>query len=309
MQKCIKILGNINYMCEYADMNWGNLEYFLAVARTGSLSSASKILEVNHSTVARRLDKLEDQLNIKLFKRHNRGYQLTEHGLALEKEANKVEEQVNKIHRVFSTQQSELSGTLTISKPMNGGLDLSSMATEFIKKYPNINLNLKSSSKADLSLHQVDISIQITNKPNEDLIGTNLGKIPGYIFGEESYIDKIKDVDDLDWIVWVDDSGVLDMEERLIRLIDSPKIVIRTNSYSEIIDYMNSGAGVSLISGFGLPENHKLKAYRPDKYKFDNNIWLLYHPDLRDNAKVKAFKEFFIKQFNSRMLEKNKLVT
>jgi DNA-binding transcriptional LysR family regulator len=187
VQKCIKILGNINYMCEYADMNWGNLEYFLAVARTGSLSSASKILEVNHSTVARRLDKLEDQLNIKLFKRHNRGYQLTEHGLALEKEANKVEEQVNKIHRVFSTQQSELSGTLTISKPMNGGLDLSSMATEFIKKYPNINLNLKSSSKADLSLHQVDISIQITNKPNEDLIGTNLGKIPGYIFGEESY--------------------------------------------------------------------------------------------------------------------------
>ena len=309
MQKCIKILGNINYMCEYADMNWSNLEYFLAVARTGSLSSASKTLEVNHSTVARRLDKLEDQLNIKLFKRHNRGYQLTEHGLALEKEANKVEEQVNKIHRVFSTQQSELSGTLTISKPMNGGLDLSSMATEFIKKYPNINLNLKSSSKADLSLHQVDISIQITNKPNEDLIGTNLGKIPGYIFGEESYIDKIKDVDDLDWIVWVDDSGVLDMEERLIRLIDSPKIVIRTNSYSEIIDYMNSGAGVSLISGFGLPENHKLKAYRPDKYKFDNNIWLLYHPDLRDNAKVKAFKEFFIKQFNSRMLEKNKLVT
>tara|TARA_B110000467_G_scaffold57909_1_gene52905 strand:+ start:122 stop:1051 length:930 start_codon:yes stop_codon:yes gene_type:complete len=309
VQKCIKILGNINYMCEYADMNWGNLEYFLAVARTGSLSSASKILEVNHSTVARRLDKLEDQLNIKLFKRHNRGYQLTEHGLALEKEANKVEEQVNKIHRVFSTQQSELSGTLTISKPMNGGLDLSSMATEFIKKYPNINLNLKSSSKADLSLHQVDISIQITNKPNEDLIGTNLGKIPVYIFGEESYIDKIKDVDDLDWIVWVDDSGVLDMEERLIRLIDSPKIVIRTNSYSEIIDYMNSGAGVSLISGFGLPENHKLKAYRPDKYKFDNNIWLLYHPDLRDNAKVKAFKEFFIKQFNSRMLEKNKLVT
>ena len=308
MQKCIKILGNINYMCEYADMNWGNLEYFLAVARTGSLSSASKILEVNHSTVARRLDKLEDQLNIKLFKRHNRGYQLTEHGLALEKEANKVEEQVNKIHRVFSTQQSELSGTLTISKPMNGGLDLSSMATEFIKKYPNINLNLKSSSKADLSLHQVDISIQITNKPNEDLIGTNLGKIPGYIFGEESYIDKIKDVDDLDWIVWVDDSGVLDMEERLIRLIDSPKIVIRTNSYSEIIDYMNSGAGVSLISGFGLPENHKLKAYRPDKYKFDNNIWILYHPDLRDNAKVKAFKEFFIEQFNSRMLEKNKLV-
>ena len=310
MQKRFKILGNINYLCEYAYMNWSNLEYFLAVARTGSLSSASKILEVNHSTVGRRLDKLEDQLNIKLFKRNNRGYQLTEQGLALEKEAIKVEEQVNKIHRVFSTQQSELSGTLTISKPVNGGLDLSDMASEFIKKYPNIDLNLKSSSnKADLTLHQVDISIQVTNKPNEDLIGTNLGKIPVHIFGDESYIDKIKDVNDLEWIVWVDDSGVLDMEERLISLVNNPKIIIRTNSYSEIIDYIQSGTGVSLISGFGLPENHKLKAYRPDKYKFDNNIWILYHPDLRDNAKVKAFKEFFIEQFNLRILERRELIT
>ena len=40
-------------------MNWDHLEYFLAVARAGSLSGAAKQLDVNHSTVARRLEKLE----------------------------------------------------------------------------------------------------------------------------------------------------------------------------------------------------------------------------------------------------------
>ncbi|MDC0494779.1 LysR family transcriptional regulator, partial [bacterium] len=46
-------------------MDWGHLEYFLAVARTGSLSGAAKLLRVNHSTVARRLEKLEQQLNVR----------------------------------------------------------------------------------------------------------------------------------------------------------------------------------------------------------------------------------------------------
>ena len=52
-------------------MDWSNLAYFLAVAKTGSLSSAAKELQVNHSTVARRLEKLEADLSIRLFKRHN----------------------------------------------------------------------------------------------------------------------------------------------------------------------------------------------------------------------------------------------
>ena len=38
-------------------MDWGHLEYFLAVARIGSLSGAAKLLRVNHSTVARRLER------------------------------------------------------------------------------------------------------------------------------------------------------------------------------------------------------------------------------------------------------------
>ena len=43
------------------NLDWSNLEYFLAVAETGSLSNAAKILKVNHSTVARRIEKLEKE--------------------------------------------------------------------------------------------------------------------------------------------------------------------------------------------------------------------------------------------------------
>ena len=68
-------------------MDWSNLEYFVSVARGGSLSKAASKLDVNHSTVARRLDKLESDLNVKLFNRRNKGYELTKLGLALEQKA------------------------------------------------------------------------------------------------------------------------------------------------------------------------------------------------------------------------------
>ena len=43
-------------------MDWDNLKFFLALAETGSLSRASEKLRVDHSTVARRIDMLEQEL-------------------------------------------------------------------------------------------------------------------------------------------------------------------------------------------------------------------------------------------------------
>ena len=41
---------------------WTDLRFFLELARAGTLSGASRRLEVEHTTVARRIDRLEVQL-------------------------------------------------------------------------------------------------------------------------------------------------------------------------------------------------------------------------------------------------------
>ena len=61
-------------------MNWDDLRLFLEVARTGSISGAAKQLDVQHSTVSRRLRKLEQQLGARLLERKNSGYELTAAG-------------------------------------------------------------------------------------------------------------------------------------------------------------------------------------------------------------------------------------
>ena len=50
-------------------MDWNNLRYFLELARTGTLVNAARRLEVDHTTVARRLQALEKEVGTPLFAR------------------------------------------------------------------------------------------------------------------------------------------------------------------------------------------------------------------------------------------------
>ena len=58
-------------------LDWDDLRFFLAVAAAGSLSAASRELEVNTTTVLRRIGALEEALDSRLFERLRSGYSLT----------------------------------------------------------------------------------------------------------------------------------------------------------------------------------------------------------------------------------------
>ena len=70
---------------------WTDLRFFLELARSGTLSGASRRLEVEHTTVARRIDRLEQQLGATLFDRSREGYELTEMGQAVLPHAESME--------------------------------------------------------------------------------------------------------------------------------------------------------------------------------------------------------------------------
>ena len=50
-----------------APLNWDDMKFFLEVARTERLSDAAKSLQVDISTVSRRIHALEESLDVILF--------------------------------------------------------------------------------------------------------------------------------------------------------------------------------------------------------------------------------------------------
>ncbi len=71
-------------MCYGRDVyDWNDIRIFLAVASEGSTLAASRKLNVNQTTVSRRIQALETALGLTLFDRDTRGYSLTAQGSAL----------------------------------------------------------------------------------------------------------------------------------------------------------------------------------------------------------------------------------
>ena len=76
-------------------MDWDRLRIFLLVANEGSLTDASKRLNLSQSSISRQIKKLEDSLKVVLFHRHPRGLLLTEQGELLFKSVNKIYLEIN----------------------------------------------------------------------------------------------------------------------------------------------------------------------------------------------------------------------
>lgn len=79
-------------------MEWENLRYFLAVARWRTLTAAAKRLKVQHSTVARRIARLEIELGEPLFVRSKDGYEPNSAGRHLLTQVEPIEAAVARIH-------------------------------------------------------------------------------------------------------------------------------------------------------------------------------------------------------------------
>lgn len=78
---------------------WDDVQLFLAIAETGSLSAASRQLRLGQPTVSRRLALLEHQLGYQLFRREVAGARLTSAGEKLLLPARRMAEWAGEISR------------------------------------------------------------------------------------------------------------------------------------------------------------------------------------------------------------------
>jgi DNA-binding transcriptional LysR family regulator len=95
--------------------------YFLAVARTGTLSAAAEQLGTEYTTVARHTQALEDELNSRLFHKSNSGYGLTDAGEELLAGAEAIEGAYIFAKAAVSSEGQPITGTVRLNDPMGLG--------------------------------------------------------------------------------------------------------------------------------------------------------------------------------------------
>ncbi len=189
-----------------SNLNLNLYKTFYDVAQYGSVSTASKYLNISQPAISRSIKKLEDDLNVTLFYRTLNGMVLTEKGKEL---LSYVEEACNSLRigeRTVMEASNLIKGKLSIGIPSDiASFYLFEKIRKFNDEYPNIEITIYSRCSAELIklLENHEIDMVIDTSPicgNEKELHIEELMNIDYIFvkpkGEEVNITCLKDLED-----------------------------------------------------------------------------------------------------------------
>lgn len=289
--------------------NWDDLRVFLAVARLGSVSGAARHLDVQHSTVSRRLQQLERRLGVRLLDRKRSGYQLTAAGESLQQATQRMEREVLTIDSALQGLDSHLGGTLRVTAVnIMAGSVLAPVFARFSTAYPEIDLQIVVAN-TDLSLaeREADVAIRVTNTPMDTLMGKKLARIASTVYGSRDYVERMKR-DDLapEWI----GASCCDYHKRWTQTLSAGKHHrVLSDDPNLTLQLIKQHVGLGVLPCYLADPDPDLIRYADPIPEMDVDLWFLFHTDLKRSERIYAFREFMAAELvaESDLLEGNRL--
>jgi DNA-binding transcriptional LysR family regulator len=169
-----------------------DLEVFVAVVEAGNFSLAARELDVAISSVTRRVDGLEQELGVTLFRRGSRRLVLTDAGQQFLGTAQNVLSELSTARDQLSNHDPEPRGLLTIAAPASfGRRHIAAAVHTFLAKYPQMRVDFQLSDRVvDLAVERVDLAIRIGRDLSGDLVATRLAPLRRLVCAAPAYLEK-----------------------------------------------------------------------------------------------------------------------
>jgi DNA-binding transcriptional LysR family regulator len=170
---------------------WDDVRFFLAVLRAGSFSAAARKLEVEQSTVSRRIAALEHELGALLFDRLQDGPRPTALSLQLQPGAEQIEAQIWAMAELARGVSHVVEGTVRLALTDSFAVQvvIPRVLRELRERHPGLRVELLSSDQsADLGRRQADLALRFYRPPRGDLVIKRLASLPLAVLGQRRYV-------------------------------------------------------------------------------------------------------------------------
>ncbi|MDN5001281.1 LysR family transcriptional regulator [Bradyrhizobium sp. GCM10027634] len=281
--------------------DWDDLRHFLAVAREGSTLAAARKLQVNQSTVHRRLAALEKALRCCLVERHPTGYRLTELGHQLRSHAERIEEGISAFERHIAASDRGMIGRIrmTCSTAVGHRLMKSGLFDTFNKRHPGLKVELVMTERLlSLADGEADVAIRGGVPTDETLVGKKIANVPWALYATRSYIERNgspkspADLDEHTTVGFIEAMATHGAASWLRRHAPRAKICAEAGNIPSVFLAVKSGACLApLPAPLGDGDDELLCVLGPVP-ELSYPMYLLTHRDLRRSPRISAFFEF-----------------
>ena len=282
------------------NFTWDDLQFFLAVARTGQLSTAARQLRSSHATVSRRIDRLEFALKVKLFERNPRGYVLTGMGQRFIETAEKIEQEAERLQADLIEGSTAQRGVLRLSAPEGfANFFFTNKLPEFTLKLPNISLELVTIQQImALSRKEADIAVVLDPPKGGPYFTEKLTDYRLKIYATRDYLaehGEPKTREDLlehAFIGYVQDMIFAPGLDYLGDIHPRIRPHFQSSSIFSQLTATRSGLGLCVLPIFiakGYPE---LQVVLEDEVDLCRHYWIACHHELRQVARIRMVIDF-----------------
>jgi DNA-binding transcriptional LysR family regulator len=167
----------------------GSINIFVNAAEAGSFAAAGNRLGLSGSAVGKAVARLEDEMGVRLFHRSTRSMALTQEGSLFLETCRRIQTEFENARTQLSKSQNTPRGQLRVSLPMAGML-LMPTISEFMKAYPEINLELDFNDRlVDVIEEGFDAVIRTGEVRDSRLMSRKLGNFRHVIVAAPDYLN------------------------------------------------------------------------------------------------------------------------
>jgi DNA-binding transcriptional LysR family regulator len=286
------------------NMEWDEARNFLAVAPSGSLSGAARLLDSSAATAGRRVAALEKRLGVRLFDRKQTGYAVTESGEAIRLKAEEVEEAVLALEREAFGRDLRAGGKVRLATAEDIATFLiAPRLTEFHRAYPGITVEMVAGwDVANLTRRDADLALRTARPARGDFIVRHVGVWRCAVYVSKHYARSRKidlkrraraKLPALDVIVWTDDH-IFRSSEWFGKHARGSQVVCTANSRHIQMAACKAGLGAAILPCIAADADSGLVRLAEPEHVRSMDLWLVVHRDLVRTARVRAVMDFLV---------------
>jgi len=283
-------------------IDWDDLRVLLAIHRTGSLAGAAANLDINPTTVGRRLSALEERAETRLFDRTPDGYVLTAAGRDILPRAERMEAEALGAEREIAGADGRLSGVVRVTvTEMLATRFIAHHLARFAARCPEITLDLWcTNTVVNLSRREADVALRLARPREPDVISKPLAAIELALYASPAYLAARGAPADAErglaghTVIGFASSPPFRRENLWFDArTEGARVAMRSDSVSSIYAATAGGLGIALLPRAVADHDPRLVRVPTESSPEPRTVWQAMHKDLRGSARVRAVTELF----------------
>jgi len=277
---------------------WDDLHLFLTLLRSTSLKQAARRLQLNASTVGRRLERFEEVVGHPLFLRTAEGIVATEVAHRLWRLAEPIEMAHAAFDQTLQSLEVQVAGEVAVTGPP-AVLDLliAPALPQLQQLHPQLHVELIGTNDyVDLGRGEADIALRVKRPEEPELTAWKIGRFESAVVGSAArYASQpCQSLDDLEFIQT--GSKLRQTPDASWIERNAKKVVLRTSSIGAQLEAARRGVGVALVAApfvHMYPELCEIQLCAPAPEPLPaNEVFLVCPTQLRQVPRIDATWRF-----------------